>query len=64
MSERPEWCFSIGEAASWLEVPEDSIRHAIKAGKLPAIRIGNNIRIRRSDLFLAKAESQPEGQPK
>ena len=53
-SKRPEWCFSPSEAAAWANIPEDAIRHAIRAGKLPCVKIGNNIRIKRSDLFAAK----------
>lgn len=49
--EQPQWAFSVAEAASWLQVDEHAIRHAIRAGKLPAAKIGNQVRIRRSDLF-------------
>ncbi len=59
---RPEWCFSVSEAASWLQVDEHVVRHAIRAGKLPAVRLGNQVRIRRSDLFLAKPSNGEGGQ--
>ena len=56
-SKRPEWCFSPSEAAAWANIPEDAIRHAIRAGKLPCVRVGNNIRIRRCDLFAVRQGS-------
>ena len=57
LSERPEWCFSISEAASWLQVDEHAVRHAIRVGKLPAVKVGNNVRIKRSDLFVVRPGS-------
>jgi excisionase family DNA binding protein len=51
LSETPQWAMSISEAATWAQVSEDSIRHAIKVGRLPVVRVGHNVRIRRSDLF-------------
>lgn len=60
LSERPEWAFSVSEAAAWANVPEESIRHAIRSGKLPCLRVGNNVRIRRCDLFgLAAGKEEP-----
>lgn len=56
-SERPEWCFSPSEAAAWLQVDEHVVRHAIRAGKLPAVKLGNQVRIRRSDLFLVRGSN-------
>ncbi len=58
---RPEWCFSISEAAAWLQVDEHVVRHAIRAGKLPAVKLGNQVRIKRADLFLARP-SNGEGE--
>ena len=54
LSKRPEWAFSISEASAYAAVPEDAIRHAIKAKKLRTLKIGNNLRILRSDLFAAR----------
>ncbi|NLZ02500.1 MAG: helix-turn-helix domain-containing protein [Pirellulaceae bacterium] len=51
LSERPEWCMSVSEAAAWAKVEEHRIREAIKNGKLPCVRVGHAVRIRRSDLF-------------
>ena len=56
LGKTPQWAMSISAAAAWANVPEDAIRHAIRAGKLPAIKIGNQIRIRRADLFVVKRE--------
>ena len=50
-SERPEWAFSVSEAAAWLRVEPHVIRDAIADGRLPCIRIGRSVRIRRCDLF-------------
>ena len=38
------------EAGSYLGVSADTIRRMIRAGTLPHARIGNSIRLRRSDL--------------
>ena len=51
LSERPEWAFSIAEAAAWAQVEPQVIRRAIADGRLPCIRIGRSVRIRRADLF-------------
>ena len=59
---RPEWCFSPSEAAAWLQVDEHVVRHAIRAGKLPAVKLGNQVRIRRSDLFLVRGSNGGGGQ--
>lgn len=62
LSERPEWAMSVSEAAAFANVPEDSVRHAIKVGKLRTLRIGNNLRIRRSDLFAVRTDNGEGGQ--
>lgn len=54
LSDRPEWCFSISEAAAWANVAEHVVRDAIEDGRLPAVRIGRQIRVRRSDLFCVR----------
>jgi excisionase family DNA binding protein len=51
LSERPEWAFSVGEAAAWAQVEPHVIRDAVADGRLPCIRIGRSVRIRRTDLF-------------
>ena len=48
---QPEWAMSISEAAAWARVEPHVIRDAIDAGRLPALRVGRQVRIRRSDLF-------------
>ena len=57
---RPEWAFSIREAASWAQVEPHVIRRAIADGKLPCVRIGRSIRIRRSDLFGIASDGRPD----
>ena len=57
LSERPEWAFSVSEAAAYADVSEDSIRHGVKVGKIRSIKIGNNLRIRRSDLFAVRTDN-------
>lgn len=54
LDQRPEWCFSVSEAAAWLACPEHVVRDAIEDGRLPAVRIGRAVRIRRSDLFAVR----------
>lgn len=56
-AERPEWAFSVSEAAAWCQVEGHVIRDAIADGRLPHIKIGRSIRIRRSDLFAVKEDS-------
>ncbi|MFH1921738.1 MAG: helix-turn-helix domain-containing protein [Planctomycetota bacterium] len=53
-SEQPQWALSVAEAASWAEVEPHVIRDAISDGRLPAVRIGRQVRIRRSDLFAVR----------
>ena len=50
-SEQPEWAMSIPEAAAWAKVEPHVIRDALAAGRLPCVKVGRQIRIRRSDLF-------------
>jgi len=51
LAERPEWAFSVAEAAAWADVSEDAIRHALKSGKLRRVKVGHNLRIPRADLL-------------
>ena len=50
LAERPEWAKSIPEAAAYAEVELHQVRDAIADGRLPVLRIGRSVRIRRSDL--------------
>ena len=54
--QRPEWAMSISEAAAWCQVEPHVLRDAISDGRLPCIKIGRSIRIRRSDLFAIHGE--------
>ena len=54
LSESPEWARSIAEIAAFCDIPERTVRDAIESGRLPCIKIGRQIRVRRSDLFLVK----------
>ena len=51
LDDRPEWCRSVAEVAAWLDMPQSKVREAISSGRLPCIRIGRSIRIRKADLF-------------
>lgn len=42
--------FSIREVSSMFSVTQETVRNWIKAGDLPAIKVGNRIRIQRGDL--------------
>ena len=59
LSERPELAMSIPEAAAWARLPEYVIRDAVRDGRLPCIRVGRQIRIRRSDLSPSTATGEP-----
>jgi len=48
---------SISQAAAYLGVSPDTVRRLIRGGTIPHARIGNSIRIRRTDL-----EAYIEGQ--
>ncbi len=51
LSELPELALSIPEAAAYVKIPEHTLRNAIRDGRLPAAKIGHQVRIRRCDLF-------------
>lgn len=57
-SRQPAWAFSVSEAAAFADVPEDSIRHGVKVGKIRSLKIGNNLRILRADLFAVREPSK------
>ena len=61
LEERPEWAFSIGEAASWAQVEEHVIRRAIREGRLRCVRIGRSIRIPRAELFRSARQENGGG---
>ncbi|MGI6417429.1 MAG: helix-turn-helix domain-containing protein [Thermoguttaceae bacterium] len=54
LAELPELAMSVPQAAAIARLEEHVIRDAIADGRLPAIRIGRSLRIRRSDLFRLK----------
>ena len=56
LEESPQWAMSIPEAAAWCQVEPHVLRDAISDGRLPCIKIGRSIRIRRSDLFAIHGE--------
>ena len=39
-------CLTIDEVARILQVSAQTVRRAIKAGEIPAVRIGRNLRVR------------------
>ena len=58
LEERPEWAMSIPEAAAWARVEPHVIRRAIADGRLPCLRIGRSVRIRRADLFRVRGNGE------
>ena len=54
LEQQPEWAFSVSQAAAWAQVEPHVIRDAISDGRLPAVRLGRQVRIRRSDLFAVR----------
>lgn len=63
LSERPEWAFSISEAAAWARVSEHVIRDAIADERLPCLRVGRSVRVRRCDLFRVKPNGADQERP-
>jgi len=60
LSDRPEWAMSVSEAAVWANVPESVVRDAIRTGRLPCVKIGRSIRIRRRDLFHVRKDNRDD----
>jgi excisionase family DNA binding protein len=52
----PQLALSIPEAAAMIQAEPHVIRDAIADGRLPALRLGRSVRIRRSDLFRVRGE--------
>ena len=48
--ERPEDTVTVIEAAKTIELNPETIRRAIREGKLPALKIGNTFFIHKNDL--------------
>ena len=51
LEESPQWAMSVPEAAAWAKLEEHCIRGDIDSRRLPCVRVGRQVRIRRSDLF-------------
>ena len=58
-SELPEWAFSVPQAAAWAQVEAHVIRDAVADGRLPCVRVGRSVRIRRCDLFRVHSNGSP-----
>ncbi len=63
LAELPELAMSVPQAAAIARLEEHVIRDAIADGRLPAIRIGRSLRIRRSDLFRLKGPRHEHPDP-
>jgi len=62
LDERPELAMSISEAAALIAVEQHVIRAAIADGRLPFLKLGRSIRIKRADLFaLGSGREEPVG---
>jgi excisionase family DNA binding protein len=58
LTEMPELAMSVAEAAAYCQVEPYCIRDAIEDGRLPALRLGRSVRIRRCDLFVMHANGE------
>ena len=52
---------TVGEVAAMMRVSNMTVYRLIKAGQLPAIRVGKNYRIRESDMDRYLEQRQVEG---
>jgi excisionase family DNA binding protein len=48
-AERDESFLTVAEVADWFKVNQQTVRNWIDQGRLPAVRVGRRVRIRRSD---------------
>jgi excisionase family DNA binding protein len=46
---RDESFLTVAEVADWLKVNQQTVRNWIDQGRLPAVRVGRRVRIKRSD---------------
>jgi excisionase family DNA binding protein len=51
-----EW-FDIDQAAAWMGLPSSAIRDAVARGQLPAVQIGDYVRLSRSALLMAAGQA-------
>jgi len=49
MTERPPELLTVAEVAGVLKLNQQTVRNWIDEGRLPAIRVGRRVRVRRSD---------------
>ena len=48
--DREETFLTVAEVADWLKLNQQTVRNWIDQGKLPAVRVGRRVRIKRTDL--------------
>ena len=48
-ADRDESFLTVAEVADWFKVNQQTVRNWIDQGRLPAVRVGRRVRIRRSD---------------
>jgi excisionase family DNA binding protein len=48
-ADRDESFLTVAEVAEWFKVNQQTVRNWIDQGRLPAVRVGRRVRIRRSD---------------
>jgi excisionase family DNA binding protein len=53
-----EW-LDIEQAATWLKVPVSAVSQAVSTGQIPAMKIGDYVRISRSALVAAASQAAP-----
>lgn len=64
-ADRDESFLTVAEVADWFKVNQQTVRNWIDQGRLPAVRVGRRVRIRRSDfdriLNGGQSQSAPPG---
>lgn len=48
--DREETFLTVADVADWLKLNQQTVRNWIDQGRLPAVRVGRRVRIKRSDL--------------
>lgn len=62
-ADREETFLTVAEVAEWLKVNQQTVRNWIDQGRLPAVRVGRRVRIKRSDFDRILGSEPRQGPP-
>ncbi|HET9719407.1 MAG TPA: helix-turn-helix domain-containing protein [Solirubrobacteraceae bacterium] len=62
-ADRDESFLTVAEVADWLKVNQQTVRNWIDQGRLPAVRVGRRVRIKRSDFDWLMGGDSGSGPP-